>query len=373
MSALFRRSLPVLALALAGTATAQQSLNVDVGLNTVFPVPGPTYAGAAAQAGTWNGVSAASTWPVSLVGIDGNPSGVTLSATGGQGDFAHDNASTTGDDDSLMDDAVDVGSSGSTTTWTFSGLANGQYQVITYAWAPDDATYRTEITVTGATTGMQSIGGAWPGSHTLGTTYALHTVDVTSGTLVVTARTADDPIFGFGSLNGFQIKGEGPPPIATYCYGDGTNGACPCSNSGTTGRGCQNSAGTGGARLTATGTPSTSVDTVVMNVIGENPTALTIFLQGDATTSPVNFGDGRRCASGSLKRLYTKNASGGSSTAPFGADPSITSRSAALGKPIFPGTTMYYQTWYRDGSASFCPAPPGNTYNASNGLSIHWN
>jgi len=52
----------------------------------------------------------------------------------------------------------------------------------------------------------------------------------------------------------------------------------------------------------------------------------------------VNYGDGLRCAAGTLKRLFVKTASGGMVTAPQGGDPSISARSSALGDPLFYGS-----------------------------------
>jgi hypothetical protein len=156
----------------------------------------------------------------------------------------------------------------------------------------------------------------------------------------------------------------------SYCFGDGRAAACPCSNSGHIEHGCENSASTGGALLAATGT--THPDRVVLESTLELPHALSVFLQGDATGVPVSFGDGLRCVSGHLKRLYVKSASNGTASAPAPGDPSITARSAVLGDPIAPGTSRYYQTYYRDPSLTFCPAPMGNTWNVTNGAKIQW-
>src|SRR5204863_6760455 len=73
-------------------------------------------------------------------------------------------------------------------------------------------------------------------------------------------------------------RGCGSTTISKFCFGDGSVSACPCSNQGITGRGCDNSAGTGGARLNATGT--TSPDTITLYVAGELPNAATLFFQG---------------------------------------------------------------------------------------------
>mgnify|MGYP001482826649 CR=1 FL=1 len=143
-------------------------------------------------------------------------------------------------------------------------------------------------------------------------------------------------------------------------------------NSGAAGHGCDNSASTGGALLTASGNPSLSADTLVMTSAGERPTALSLFMQGDTEIAPVFFGDGLRCTGGNLKRLYAKNASGGSVAAPTGVDLSVSARSAALGDVIPSGGTRLYQVHYRDPISTFCPDPPGSTFNVSNGLRVLW-
>jgi hypothetical protein len=160
-------------------------------------------------------------------------------------------------------------------------------------------------------------------------------------------------------------------PVGTpFCAGDGSVADCPCSNNGSPGHGCNNSVGTGGARLDAAGT--TNPDTVVLLVSGELPSALTLFVQADATVSPVHFGDGLRCVGGTLKRLYAKSASAGLASAPGMTDMPITARSAALGDPIGAGETRNYFVYYRDPNATFCPAPSGATFNATNAFSIVW-
>ena len=159
--------------------------------------------------------------------------------------------------------------------------------------------------------------------------------------------------------------------VATpFCFGDGSGATCPCVNNGSAGHGCENSSFTGGALLRATG--SAVKDDVVLIASGERATALSIFLQGNLSVGPVIFGDGLRCAGGSLKRLYSKNAVGGAASAPGAGDLSIRARSAALGDTIPSGAMRYYQTYYRDPAAGFCPPPRGNLWNVTNGLQIRW-
>lgn len=161
-------------------------------------------------------------------------------------------------------------------------------------------------------------------------------------------------------------------PGAAYCFGDGSlSTPCPCANSGSAGNGCANSVNAAGAHLFASGT--SSPDTVVLHASGELPTALSIFLQGDASNaSGLVFGDGLRCVAGNLKRLYSHGASGGAVLAPQGADVPVSVQSANLGDAIPSGATRYYQVYYRDPNTGFCANPPGNTWNVTNAWSIVW-
>ena len=175
-----------------------------------------------------------------------------------------------------------------------------------------------------------------------------------------------------GDANGLLdvfVRDRGELQATATCFGDAT-AACPCANAGAPGRGCENSAGTGGALLTTTG--DHAPDTLVLTVWGELPGALSVFLQGDLVHAPAAFGDGLLCAGGTLLRLYVRNAQAGSASAPGPGDPSITARSAALGDPIAPGSTRWYQVHYRDPDPGFCPAPQGATWNASHALGMLW-
>jgi hypothetical protein len=164
------------------------------------------------------------------------------------------------------------------------------------------------------------------------------------------------------------------PPGAPFCAGDGTLAtACPCGNSGVAGRGCNNSVGTGGAWLSATGLASLSADSVCLQSAGELPSASTVFLQGSAIVSTgIVFGDGVRCVGGALKRIGIHGASSGTVSYPIAGDTSISARSTILGNPILPGQARYYQAYYRDPNPAFCPNPPGNGWNVSSGQIVTW-
>ncbi|MBK7645308.1 MAG: PD40 domain-containing protein [Planctomycetes bacterium] len=164
----------------------------------------------------------------------------------------------------------------------------------------------------------------------------------------------------------------GPPPPLAYCFGDGSSGPCPCGNNGASGRGCENSASTGGAQLSGQGSVSLANDTLVLTSTGELPSALSILLQGSASIGAAPFGDGLRCAGGVLKRLFTRNASGGTLSLPQVGDPAISARSAALGDTLSAGAARAYQTYYRDPQPGFCPTPQGNSWNISSGVLVVW-
>jgi hypothetical protein len=161
------------------------------------------------------------------------------------------------------------------------------------------------------------------------------------------------------------------PWFTPLCFGDGSAAPCPCGNDGAAGRGCANSQNaSSGARLSASGAPQP--DGVVLFASGMLPSVLNIFLQGNVVIAPVSFGDGLRCAGGSLKRLASKTAFGGTSQFPEPGDPSISVRSAALGDPIATGTSRIYQTYYRDPNLAFCSAPLGDSWNVTNGIRVDW-
>jgi subtilase family serine protease len=160
-------------------------------------------------------------------------------------------------------------------------------------------------------------------------------------------------------------------PSTPFCFGDGfdplVSTPCPCFAYGVMGHGCANTANVRGAQLTAVGTAAP--DTIVLTNKGEPTSSLSVFLQGDANTSSgILFGDGVRCVAGTLKRLFTLNASGHIVSAPGPTDPSITAQSAMHGDTILPGMSRYYQVYYRDPNST-CT---GLGFNVSNGMRIDW-
>lgn len=151
------------------------------------------------------------------------------------------------------------------------------------------------------------------------------------------------------------------------CPGDGVLAACPCGNASPVGtqRGCLSSLGVGAA-LRGTGAASLSGDT--FRLLGsELPTGPGLYFQGTsaiAAGAGVTFGDGLRCAGGTIIRLGVRNASGGASEFPAPAATTVSS----VGLVLAPGTTRVYQLWYRD-AVPFCQAA---TFNLTNGWQVTW-
>ncbi|MFO1011553.1 MAG: CHRD domain-containing protein [Planctomycetota bacterium] len=164
----------------------------------------------------------------------------------------------------------------------------------------------------------------------------------------------------------FQIDTATGP--TAFCFGDGTltdhTTPCPCGNVGAAGNGCANSVNANGGNLASTGTPA--LDDVVLNGSGMPASVSCIYLQGTALDDVV-FGDGVRCTGGSLLRLRTRANVGGASAFPDSTDTVTLSQRGGVTPGS--GVTRYYQTYYRNSAAVFCPP---ETFNVTNGLVILW-
>ena len=168
----------------------------------------------------------------------------------------------------------------------------------------------------------------------------------------------------------------GGPIFTSTCEpGSGGTIGCPCANppSGS-GRGCDNSGSTGGAVLSATGATFVSSDSLRFTTQGEVDGQLSVLVQGTSiTASGIVYGQGVRCATGSLQRLFTKISTAGGITAPdFGAgDPTVSARSSSLGSPIRAVEGRSYVVFYRDPVVlGGCPA--SSTFNATQAGVVTW-
>jgi hypothetical protein len=167
---------------------------------------------------------------------------------------------------------------------------------------------------------------------------------------------------GIGGLAG---DGSGPPPTP-FCFGDGSGAACPCLNASPPGAqaGCLNSLNVG-ARLTGSGFASVAFDSLVLQG-ADMPNSTALYFQGTTQFgggAGVAFGDGLRCAGGTILRLGVELNSGGASHYPAGGDASVSVRGL-----VAAGDVRTYQIWYRNAGAYCTPS----TFNLSNGLSLTW-
>ena len=185
-------------------------------------------------------------------------------------------------------------------------------------------------------------------------------------------RYADEPTvpnLGAGTAPIVDIgHHEFPAPLVTsFCFGDAFTGPCPCGNFSalSAGEGCANSLGLG-ARLDWSGAARLSADTFVLTGV-QMPNSTALYFQGtnqQAGGLGAAFGDGLRCAGGTVVRLGTKANVSGSSQYPQSGDLSVSVKAGIT----LPGTVRTYQVWYRN-AAVFCQA---QTFNLTNGLEVRW-
>jgi hypothetical protein len=140
------------------------------------------------------------------------------------------------------------------------------------------------------------------------------------------------------------------------CAGDGTGTACPCGNDGAAGQGCRNSTGQG-AVLTAGGSASFAANDTTFTASGMPSTSPVLLFRGTSLLgggAGVTFGDGLRCAGGTVTRIGIRTAVGGSATWGPGLNLSGT-----------PGQPVHFQAWYRN-----VVGPCGSGFNLTNARTI---
>ncbi len=212
-------------------------------------------------------------------------------------------------------------------------------------------TTRASITANGSIPNMDSRGGAMSAD---GRFIAFYSLATNMGATVP------------GGFNQVYVRDRAPAsPFATLCTGE-AGAACPCANNSPAGanEGCLSSFQIGG-RLRGAGAASLALDTLVLSG-DQMPNAACLYFQGTTAQSSglgTPFGDGLRCASGTVTRLRTTNNASGASHYPGAGDPSISVRGAVTS----PGVRTY-QIWYRN-AASFCTP---STFNLTNGLWVMW-
>ena len=161
---------------------------------------------------------------------------------------------------------------------------------------------------------------------------------------------------GFSSdVNGNFVPDECEVIGGPSCFCDAT--VAPCVNPYATG-GCANSAGLG-AILSASGSGSVTLDNLVMTAIQLPPNKPGLLFSGTTLISPLPFGDGLRCAGGTIKRLTGVLVSDSFGTMVGG--PGL-----ATANSILPGSTRHIQCWYRDA----VHLPCSSKFNTSNVFSV---
>lgn len=368
------RFITTLALAFCTAPLSAQSLNLDFG----EPLTGPSSNyGAAGSPGFWNAVRADNNVNYALKNLAGNVTGVLFHQYGGTAVITSNDPSVSGDDALLMNDGITTYNPGLDSCFYFNGLQPGTYEVITYAWRPDNLTQMAKTFIDN-TPGLEISGGAWPGQHAHGVTYARHIVTVDgSGFMGPHSGLAAGANAALGAMcNGMQLRRM--DEIVAFCFGDGSlSTPCPCAApntvpnpSGAAGHGCANSFNLNGALLSATGSPAP--DTIVFTcAIAPNYVAFGFLFKGNASNpNGAPIGDGVSCVAGSLVRFGghyagTNGAPQGSWTYPNTVQTTSVSSATAQG----PAQHAYYQFYYRNAAANFCNSA---TANLSNGIDLAW-
>lgn len=234
---------------------------------------------------------------------------------------------------------------------------------------PGDANVKTDIFVHDRQTGVTQLVSRTP-AGTSGSSGSYRPSLSSTGDLVAFQSDANNLVAADLNASPDEFVARVPASPVVFCSGDGSALACPCGNTGGTGRGCGNSSNPTGAKLAGTGGTSVAADFTSLLVTGLPPGTIAAVFQGTAQQQGglgAVFGDGLRCVGGTVVRLATRVATiGGGLTFGHGVagDPHIASQ--GLVGPA--GGVRSYQVFYRN-TAPFCTS---GTFNLTNGLEISW-
>lgn len=165
----------------------------------------------------------------------------------------------------------------------------------------------------------------------------------------------------------YLYTGSTVGPGVAFCFGDGLGSPCPCGNdaAGGSGSGCLNSTGVG-ARLAAAGSSSLTADDLSLNISQATDGTPGVIFAGDVVKNRglgLPFLDGLSCVKGQILRVYKfPSLTGGAGSYPLPGTPSLAQTVGAL-----PGTTIFFQYWYRDAAG-----PCAMTANTTNAVRVTW-
>ncbi len=165
-----------------------------------------------------------------------------------------------------------------------------------------------------------------------------------------------------------DFDGDGVPDHCqgagvAFCFGDGSEGNCPCGPEGGLGRGCANPANPAGARLSASGLASISADSLRLQVDGVPPGLQTIMWSAHNQAPAASFGMGFDCLTNNESRLSTGYSTEQGFQVPQPGEGPV----HTLGYyGTLPGRYRYYQARYSLGGGGSC------TWNTSNAVSVLW-
>jgi hypothetical protein len=197
---MMRGRFATLAMVALGSGSAfGQSINVSFGHTSGGP--SSSYA-AAGAAGVWNSITGVSGSSFNLVDTNGASTLVTVGQSPTTTVITSADPSVSGDDAALLNSGLVT--TGAETCLSFMGFKAGTYEVLVYAWLPNQPTVKSRTRQDEAASTID-VGGAWTGAHVAGVTYARYVVTVdTSGNLP--AHSGLVPGAPASALNAVQIR-----------------------------------------------------------------------------------------------------------------------------------------------------------------------
>ncbi len=162
---------------------------------------------------------------------------------------------------------------------------------------------------------------------------------------------------GAGSAYAIVIHRE---TYTSFCFGDGTGPACPCSNNSVLGaqQGCKNTRGLG-ATLRAGGSTDSALDDLALYATNLPSGAACVLFGGPTTNAGSPFFAGLKC-------LPPPNARLGLKTAPLTG---YVNYGPGLNAGLWTaGQTWGFQLWYRD--PTFAGCSPTQSTNLTNGVLV---